>query len=188
MPVQPSPMVFIALREATVARLTPMLSGDEDTFDAVIDRCIETMLSADAQTVIPQPASFPPPQPERATSHEAVLSTWPTANAGRYIAEVLGARLGAPTLGKLFRDIVDAVHYLDPAVIERLSGMKAYTRCYVARALEDIHDGRTDLPTLRARSGWWVSANIGTEDLKRGLRALCEAGGLDYGCDVRFPA
>ncbi|WP_146204840.1 hypothetical protein [Jannaschia seohaensis] len=84
--------------------------------------------------------------------------------------------------------MVDAVHHLDPAVIQQLSAMKANVRRYVANAREDIHGGRTDLPALQARSGWWVSANISTVDLERGLRALCRAGSLDYGRDVRFPA
>ena len=187
-PVQPTPMAFISLQEATVARLTPMLSGDNDTFDAVVNRCVTAMLAAASPPETAEAVSPPPPQPERAPLPEAVSSTWPTSSVGCHAVEVIGERLRAPTLGALFRNVVDAVHDLDPAVIERLSAMKAEVRRYVSQAPQDIHGGRTDLPTLQARSGWWVSANIGAEDLKRGLRALCRAGDLDYGSDVRFPA
>jgi hypothetical protein len=82
---------------------------------------------------------------------------------------------------------VDAIHDLDPAAIERLSGMKARTRRYVAREREQVHAGRRDLPVLQTRSGWWVSANIGRPDLIRSLRALCRASGLRYGRDILFP-
>jgi len=189
MPVQPSPMVLVALRETTVARLTPLLSdGGDETLDAVVDRCIDALLLVGSQPETAEPVLPHLSQPDRATPPMSVSSTWPAANAGAYVVEVLGERVRAQTLGRLFRNVVDAVHDLDPAVIERLATMKAYTRRYVARAPEDVHGGRTDLPTLQTRSGWWVSNKISNVDFKRGLRELCRAGGLDYRRDIRFPA
>jgi hypothetical protein len=102
------------------------------------------------------------------------------------MALLLGERIGAPTLGKLFAAVVDAIHHLDPTAIERLAAMKARSRRFVSRAQEDVHAGRLDLPLLQTCSGWWVSRNIGKRDLHRALDALCRASGLTYRDDLRL--
>lgn len=183
--IQPSPTVFVTLYESTVAMLMA-LRAEGETLDAVAARCVQVARQASVATSAPVLA---PPTPVEAASPSPVGgSTWPAATAGFYVASILGAPVGADTMGRLFRNVVDAIHDLDPAVIERLAGMKARTRRFAARAREDVHAGRRDLPVLQTRSGWWVSANIGRPDLVRGLRALCAAGGLRYGRDIRFPA
>lgn len=181
---QASPTVFVALHESTVAMLMTLREGGE-TLDAVAARCAEAARKASAEAS--DPALPPPSLVDAAPPVGASGTTWSITTTGVYRACVLDAPVGANTLGGLFRNVVDAVHDLDPAVIERLAGMKARTRRFVARACEDVHAGRRDLPVLQTRSGWWVSANIGRHNLVRALRALCAASGLRYGRDIRFP-
>ena len=184
---QPSPTVSVTLRESTVAMLMELRSDDE-TLDAITARCADLARRGTPFTESPASALEPPPPAETAPPVVAVTSTWPTSTTGARVASVLGVPVGAPTLGKLLRNVVDAMHDLDPSVIERLSEMKARKRLYVAREPEQVHAGRCDLPVLQTRSGWWVSRNIGAEDLVRSLQALCRASGLHYGQDIRFPA
>jgi hypothetical protein len=39
---------------------------------------------------------------------------------------------------------------------------------------------------LRTKTGWYVSKNIGQVDFLRGIEALCMAGDIKYGEDVRI--
>lgn len=178
--VQPSPTVSVTLRESTVAMLMELRSGDE-TLDTITARCADLARRG-------MPFTEPPTPDEITTPVVAVTSTWPTSPTGARVASVLGMPIGAPTLGKLLRNVVDAMHDLDPSVIERLSEMKARKRRYVAREPAQVHAGRRDLPVLQTCSGWWVSRNIGEDDFIRSLKALCRASGLHYGQDIRFPA
>lgn len=184
--IQPSPAVFVTLRESTVAMLMA-LREDGETLDAVTARCADAVRKTTPAAAAAAPGLAPPP-PAEPPPVAATDSTWPTATSGFYVASVLGVPVGANTLGRLLRNVVDAVHDLDPAAIQRLSRMTARTRHYVARAPEDVHAGRRDLRVLQTRSGWWVSANIGRPDLVRSLRAVSMASGLRYGHDIRFPA
>lgn len=185
--IQPSPTVLVTLHESTVAMLMALRSGDE-TLDAVTARCADMVRNAAPVDKAPAPALAPPGPASNALSITSATSTWPTSTTGTYVASVLGVPVGADTLGALLRNVVDAIHDLDPAAIERLSEMKARIRRYVAREPEQVHGGRRDLRVTRTRSGWWVSANIGEEDLVRSLMALCRANDLRYGQDIRFPA
>lgn len=180
------PAVFVTLRESTVAILMALRTEDE-TLDAVTVRCVDAARKASVVASTPAPAPPLPSPAEPLPPAVATASTWPTATSGKRVASVLGVPVGARTYGQLLGNVVDAIHYLDPVAIERLSGMKADTRRYVARDREDVHDRRLDLPTLRTRSNWWVSANIGEKDFVRSLRALCRASGLTYGQDICFP-
>jgi hypothetical protein len=105
---------------------------------------------------------------------------------GKYALFILGETLRADALGALFASAVDALYHIDPDAVERLSAMRARTRAYIARQRGAIHPGRPDLKVLRSRSGWWVSANVGRDDVERALRALCKASGLIFGQDVRL--
>jgi hypothetical protein len=40
---------------------------------------------------------------------------------------------------------------------------------------------------MRTRTGWWISKNVGMEDIVRSLRALADAAGLSFGQDIIFP-
>ena len=64
--------------------------------------------------------------------------------------------------------------------------IRSAKRGFVSREKNAIHPGRPDLPLHRTRSGWWISANIGEEDLQRALKRTCEANDLVYGRDIRF--
>lgn len=122
-----------------------------------------------------------------ATEREAVVQP-SEGSVGNYRAVFLGEPIGAETLPELFARVVDLSFELDPASIDRLANMKARTRRYVSRNREAIHPGRPDLPVTRTRTGWWISANVGVEDVARSLRALADAANLGYGTDVRFPS
>jgi hypothetical protein len=185
--VQPSPTMFVTLRESTIAKLMA-LREDGETLDAVAARCADAAVQATPATSNLAPGLLPPTPEVPTTTGAARASTWPTTSSGLYVMSVLGEAVRANTLGGLLRNVVDAVHDLDAAAIERLSRMKARTRRYVSRAREDVHAGRRDLRVLQTRSGWWVSANIGRRDFVRSVRALCAASDLRYGSDIRFPA
>ncbi|MBW6495552.1 MAG: hypothetical protein K0B16_13535 [Burkholderiaceae bacterium] len=185
--LHPSPTVFVRLHESTVATLMALRSDDE-TLDAVTARCADLARKVSLVDSTPAPPIASPSAAEPASTVVATVSTWPEATSGLYVASILGAPIGANTLGSLLCNAVDAIHDLDPTAIERLARLKARTRHYVAREPEQVHAGRRDLPVLQTRSGWWVSANMGRADLVRSLRALCQANGLRFGQDIRFPA
>lgn len=184
-PTLPTPVALITLQEANVAKLASLLSSEDDTLDAVVGRCIEATLSNRPQVKVSRAVNLERPS-ETALTEAETSKTRSTIITHSKAIEVFGERISASSMGKMFRDVVDLIHDLDPQVIQRLSLVKARVRRYVASCPEDIHGGRMNLPTLQTESGWWVSGNIGAEDLKRALRALCEAGGLTYGDDIRY--
>lgn len=106
----------------------------------------------------------------------------------KHNAEYLGTMIGGRTLPDVFAAIVDLTASVAPEALEDLANMSARSRRYVARKPEAIHPGNSKLPTMRTASGWWISKNIGQEDLRRALKALCSASSLRFGTDVKFPA
>jgi hypothetical protein len=107
--------------------------------------------------------------------------------AGKYEAEYLGARLFESTLPAIFAHVVDLTADVAPEALDKLAAMRARKRRFVARNPEAVHPGRQDLAVMRTKSGWWISKNIGQEDLKRALHALALASGLTFGDDIKFP-
>jgi hypothetical protein len=105
---------------------------------------------------------------------------------GKYGLELFGETLRASTLAKLFGTLIDTLVELAPEAVEKLSRRRSTKRGFVSREKNAIHPGRPDLPLRRTRSGWWISANIGTEDLQRALKHTCDASDIVYGHDVRF--
>ncbi|TVR80056.1 MAG: hypothetical protein EA405_11745 [Rhodospirillales bacterium] len=105
---------------------------------------------------------------------------------GRYVAEFLGVPFATRTLPEVFAEIVDMTAEVAPEALDRLSEVSARTRRFVARRPEAVHPGNHRLPVMQTASGWWISKNIGQEDLMRALRALCRAAGLSFGADVKF--
>lgn len=114
-------------------------------------------------------------------------NTCANSPARKYAANFLGVRITAWTLPEIFADIVDLTADVAPEALDKLAGMCARRRRFVARSSELVHPGRPDLSVMRTASGWWISKNIGQEDLKRALRALAQATALHYGKDVMFP-
>jgi hypothetical protein len=106
--------------------------------------------------------------------------------AGKYSAEFLGATLATRTLPEIFAKVVDLTADVAPEALDKLAAMSASKRRFVARNPEAIHPGRPDLAVMQTASGWWISKNIGQEDLKRALQALAQAAGLSFGEDVKF--
>lgn len=104
----------------------------------------------------------------------------------KYKAEYLGESIKGRTLPDVFAAIVDLTAEIAPEAVEILANMSARSRRYVARKPEAIHPGNNKLPTKRTASGWWISKNIGQEDLVRALMALCRASDLRFGTDVKF--
>jgi hypothetical protein len=104
----------------------------------------------------------------------------------KYKAEYLGECIGGRTLPDVFASIVDLTAEVAPEVLEALANMSARSRRYVARTPEAVHPGNRKLPVERTASGWWISKNVGQEDLRRALKALCRAGNLRFGTDVKF--
>lgn len=155
-------------RELAEALLALRACPDEawtDILRTALESSTKSPTDADAQTVLDSPR--PPP-------------------TRRYEADFLGTRVTAWTLPEIFAQIIDLTSEVAPEALETLTTMRARTRRYAAPRPELIHSGRRDLAVLRTKSGWWISKNIGKEDLMRGLRALALASGLTYGSDLSF--
>lgn len=106
--------------------------------------------------------------------------------AGKYVVEFLGAQVAARTLPAIFSQIVDLMAEVAPEALDALASMSARTRRFIAVDPHVIHPGNQNLPVMQTSSGWWISKNIGREDLERAMRALCCASGLAYGSDLKF--
>ena len=102
-------------------------------------------------------------------------------------AEILGQIVRGATLPDLFGRCVDLVHDLDPEVIERLSREKTHARRYVARKPDAIHVRSPHLGTRKTASGWWISANVSEQQVRKAMRLLARAAGLSFGKDLIFP-
>jgi hypothetical protein len=163
------------MRESTVALLMGQKLHKDETLDAVIARL------AGSGSPDPEPAIAPPPPtpPMRADAR------W-SRGAGKYGLSLMGEVLRADTLPKLFRALIDRLAELDTKAVAKIATRRSRKRGFVSREKNAIHPGRLDLPLLQTRSGWWISANIGTDDFVRALKCTCEANNFDYGRDIRF--
>ena len=173
------PTVRVTLSEPTLALLIARRKHEDESLDVIVAR-----LAAGR-------ATCPAPAAEAAESKPVAKRKAPAREireTGKYRLELLGETIFADRLGDLFAGFVDLLASLDPSAVERLATMCARKRAYVSRRRQEIHPGRPDLQTLKTRSGWWISQNIGQVDLERALRAACFATGLVYGRDVAFEA
>jgi len=127
-----------------------------------------------------KPPSNPVVEP---TLIEAVIEPSPK----KYSAEFLGVGISAWTLPEVYAQIVDLMGQAAPDALEKLATFRSRKRRYLARSPGLIHPDNEYLPVMQTTSGWWISKNIGQEDLKRSLRALAGAAGLTFGRDVIFP-
>jgi hypothetical protein len=163
------------MRESTVALLMARRRHKNETLDAVSARLASSELPNQSQPIALPPLTFRTREAERCQRE-----------TGKYGLELLGEPLRASTLAELFGALIDRLAELDPEAVEKLSTMRSTKRGFVSREKNAIHPGRPDLPLRRTRSGWWISANIGTEDLERALWRTCEANDLVYCRDIRF--
>lgn len=106
---------------------------------------------------------------------------------GKYVALVLDEHVVGHTLGRLFANVVDLIAEIDPSVQHRLERIGARKRRYTSRSSNEIQQNRPDLATIQTGSGWWVSSNVGKEDVRRCLAAVCLAADLEFGTEIRFP-
>jgi len=162
------PTILIPLPATFIAALLKI----REALDNDVVSTLETGLASGAFPVIGS-ASEEMPIPPRPPSQ-------------KYTTEFLGKTVTTRTLPEVFAKIVDMTDDVAPEVLESLSKVSSRTRRFVARNPERIHPGSPHLPVMRTDSGWWISKNIGQEDLKRALRALCSAAGLRFGKDVKF--
>jgi hypothetical protein len=147
--------VMVPLRQATVARLISMREDDGEALNEVVDRLTLPRPVPPSVKVESAPPAHKP--------HEANATPF----AGMYMADELGETVAAWSLGRLFADVVDLIAEIDPNAIECLALKKARTRRYVARTKWDLHPDSPHLRTIKTRTGWWVSSNVGTEDAAR---------------------
>ena len=172
---KPSPVALVRMRESTMALLMGQKLHKDETLDAVIARL--------ASSGSPNPKSAiatAPPTPRMRVDARG----W--RGAGKYGLSLMGEELRADTLPKLFGALIDRLAELDPKAVEKIAMRRSRKRGFVSREKNAIHPGRPDLPLLQTRSGWWISANIGTDDFVRALKCACEANNFDYGRDIRF--
>jgi hypothetical protein len=166
---------LVELSHSTVALLMAQRQHDAETIDNIIERHIQQAVASEIQkTTRPN------------TAHVKTTRRPRCENSGIYEGEVLGMHIRSGTLSSFFAEVVDTIEYVAPEAVAHLARMRARTRAYVARTSTSVHAGRTDLPTRKTSSGWYVSENIGRKDLIRALKALCHAADLDYGRDIRF--
>lgn len=160
--------VLVPMQQETVALLLAQRIGDDGSLDHVVLRLLHER--ADAQ--VPAVDRAPPPS---------------FGTRGKWQAKAFGRMLTAESLGRLFAEIMDVVHDLDPAILERFSHRGGRTRRFISRAKEGVHGGRLDLSLVRTRSGWWVSGCVSARDVRRALEALCGEAELVFGRDVQLP-
>lgn len=166
---------LVELSHSTVALLMAQRQHDAETIDNIIERHIQQAeVSGIQKMTLPKTAHVKTTPRPRCVKSEI------------YEGEVLGMHIRSDTLSSYFAEVVDTIEYVAPEAVVHFAQMRARTRAYVARTSTSVHAGRTDLPTRKTSSGWYVSENIGRKDLIRALKALCNAADLDYGCDIRF--
>jgi hypothetical protein len=172
-----SPVVLVRMREATVALLMAQKLHKDETLDAVSAR----LASSGPPLLNPGPrTALTPPMLQLG------VGACSQRERGKYGLELFGETLRANALAELFGALIDRLDELDSVAVEKLSKEHAAKRAFVSREKDTIHPGRPDLPLRKTRSGWWISANIGTEDLERALKRTCSANDLVYGHDIRF--
>lgn len=163
--------LYVALSQPTVELLLNLRERDHESIDTILARHFKPGFNAETATK-PLAASQPSSSPR------------PSVSAGGYRGQFLGRILQAETLGAFFSEIVDIMCEVAPDVVHDFAQCRARTRHYVSRTPVGVHGGRSDLPTRKTKSGWYVSENIGRRDLVRGLKALCSAAKLQYGLDL----
>lgn len=116
---------------------------------------------------------------------EALNPASPTApRSGKYPFVFPGQPFAAATLPAVFAQVIDATATVAPEALETLATRRTRARRFISRHPEQVHLRSPNLPMARTGSGWWISTNIGENDLIRALKALCEDAGLEFGKDL----
>lgn len=127
------------------------------------------------------------PEPETRPFMSRSKRLGPAPRGTDHMAEIFGQSVRGANLPDLFARCVDLIHELDPSAIERLANKKTHARRYVARRSQDIHIRSPHLETRETKSGWWISADVGKQQVTTAMRLLAEAASLTFGEDFIFP-
>ncbi|WP_025898761.1 hypothetical protein [Sneathiella glossodoripedis] len=152
--------VAVYLKEETVKLLFTHQQSKHQTLDEIIYRLAKTKFVSTAQL-----------------NNE---------KKSKYKLTFLGTHFHDNSLPTIFGQLIDHLATTKPEYLQKLAIEKARTRQYVSRNQEKIHPGRPDLKTVKTKSGWWISANIGFKDLERALEALCKSANLAYLEDIKL--
>lgn len=106
---------------------------------------------------------------------------------GKYAAEFLGTAFFENTLAAIFGRAVDMMADVAPEALVSLATVRTRGRRFISLNPNDIHPFSPHLPVMQTESGWWISKNISTDQLKLALRALCRVSDLSFGKDLKFP-
>lgn len=107
--------------------------------------------------------------------------------SGKYAAELLGATFFENTLAAIFGRAVDMMAGVAPEALVSLATVRTRGRRFISLKPHDIHPFSPHLPVMQTESGWWISKNISTDQLKLALRELCKVSDLSFGKDLKFP-
>jgi hypothetical protein len=161
--------VQITVDEAILSALVALKQSPEEPLASVIDRASNALRQRNEQLVY---------QEERETK-----ATIPYC---KHEVVFLGSIATANSYGELYGKLVDMLFAVAPEAVKELAEMKARSRHYVAKDHDKIHPGSMHLPTLKTKTGWFVSKNIGKIDFFRGVKALCKSANIKFGEDVMF--
>lgn len=166
-----SPAMMVALRETTVASLMALRTTPNEPIADVVESLLPVQSLALVASLVPEP----PP-------------SLPAVHAAKHGCDVLGTRLFESSLGSLFGEVIDLMDKVAPDALERLASRRSsWARRYISRDPNGVHIASPHLPVIRTKSDWWLSANVGSDQILHALRTLCEVSGLEFGKDVIFP-
>jgi len=162
--------VHVAVYETTLPNLVVLKRFPDEPLAEVIERVARACRQRDSRLVL---------QEEQAKKK---------VSKSHYKHKILflDTMIGANSLSELYGKLVDLLFDVAPEAVEKLAGMKARIRRFVAKDRSGIHPSSPQLPTLKTKSGWYVSKNIGEKDFLRGVRALCKACNIKYDEDVKY--
>lgn len=106
---------------------------------------------------------------------------------GKCAAEFLGTVFFGNTLAAIFGRAIDMMADVAPEALVSLATVRTRGRRFISLNPNDIHPFSPHLPVTQTGSGWWISKNISTDQLKLALRELCKVSGLSFGKDIKFP-
>lgn len=110
-----------------------------------------------------------------------------THQRGKYAAEFLGSTFSVNSLAAVFGRVVDMMADVAPEALVSLAAVRTRGRRFIALEPHDIHLHSPHLPVMRTASGWWISKNVSTDQLRLALSTLCEVSDLSFGQDLKFP-
>lgn len=136
----------------------------------------------------PDFAADTPEQPPEPASASITIKAAPKTATGQYKAQYLGEELRSDILWDLFKQIVELSEDLDPEFVKELSTRILRSRRAVSKTRDGVHLRSKHLivETQQTRGGYWISKNIGKDDLRRQCELLCNVAGLKFAYDLKL--